>query len=525
MRWKRKLEIIEDNPQSPKVSRPQTSVRTGSDSGSAVFLKARSNSHSQFKFQVSPRSTASGIESSESITNFKSASHSKGLSLKYISHEELSPRILSPTSQFKTTTHSSKSHRHTKSEYSLGTFNFFSQGGLISQKQMDPKELIPSNLFKSTPDGKHSLPELLNNGCEIISPHPSSKIVSPRATISQFHSKTQSVQLNSNSPSKKKETVKIATGVDFFKPGASQEKESEANEKPLIRPQTSGTVYFERKPHTPARFLKVKNLTTHRFAAENYGMIEKVREEYNLDDAPGTDGPNDIVENYRKKLNQQFSERFCHYAPHYHESLATLHEEYRDKHEPDMIPSLEVIGSERFELSSPSNSMKNPSIIRGSTTRKTMMSLASLTKLDARKGTVKIVDPNKRPAAVGLPDNAMRIQPSMLDFEKGKSNRGILKRKTTRKVTKGPKEEKVVVEDKIMEEMLEKELDIVAPPSKLSALQQLNDAKFQNVLRKKSRLLKGQQPTFKRIRQKLLEMLNEMKRLKLNPKDVSFLNL
>ena len=521
MRQVRKLEIIEDKPQ---VSKPVSSFKkTRLETGFALYLGVHSYADS---LRSSPRATE--VESLTTISHLRSGSRqNRDFSSKNVLHSEyFTPQQSVENNKLKSITQSLKTHKHAKSEFSTGIFHFLSSN----------QGFLPSH--KAFPEyfNKHSLPGMLSKGTEnIISPRftettqPTSyKVLTPRATTTRSHSRKN----NSDNPgnlesiSKKPPPKNEEEPAVFFRPGENGKTALQTRSSKNQRPQTGITI--EKKPHTPARMMKINNLTTHRYAAENLDIIEKARERYSTENSPLLEESKNLtlVESLRRNLNRNFMSKFGRYKSQDDKSILKHNNDDLDE-ELEIIPSLELLNSMKLEDNSPRNSSRNHlSKSRGLTTKRTLKSLKSLNKLDINKGLVKIESGGKRPAVVGLPDKALRIKPNIAELDvKGQGHRGIMKKKTVKIASKAPSSNENEhkdhpIEDHLLNAFLEEKLDAVQLPTKLSALQQFNDAKAISIVKKNARLLQKQQPTFKRIRRKLLETLNEMKRLKLSPKDV-----
>lgn len=541
------FEILDINPNGPRIrlGTSHSSTKSVSSPSYGVFQRLHSpanylNTYNRgsksptFDFVTNPRvPTRADSKTPQLLLSPKSTTTSDTMKSSLVHQPKANDQ--KPTA--KTSIFHKKSLSQTSSSHH---FRFLSSNQIdeSSLRHVEQKEPITSykNLFSKM--SKFSLPELVTPGTRMTSPV-TSKLASPRsnATKSDFYKESEKIigpmttrnggfGLDSRRSSAGKQEMKT------FRSGSMGETAYGLNSRPI----TGFGVPPKKKSHGPARFIEIKKSAGHLYAAEYFNVYEKTGGLINTPDHPFNSelqGEN-IIESYRKRLNANFMNKFSNgnEKPTELDDEIQCYEEAEDrmdekgfKSTQHMVPSLTDTNS---EPSSPTELSKS----RGGSL-KSRQTLRSLTKLDT---IIKKAD-HKRPAVVGLPEEAKIMKPTFVQLmpKGGVQRLQNLRRRTTKmmhtkfniddEIAKHEAEEKRKKEEQLLDELMNRQLDVVVPPTKLLAHQHLNEVTLKVLLKNNDRLIKqtNHATTFKRIRKRLLEVLTELKKLKLNPKQVPLL--
>ena len=405
--------------------------------------------------------------------------------------------------------HYNQSKTHYSSKFSGTLFNIKDNG--VAQHNKNNNDLLPSFIHHvPNKPTKLSLTELLIPGKKPLSARASTLPSSRGANMKHNAS-------NSNLPKEKKTPnllkLKI-NAIESSTPIIFSERESS-------RFHTEGEGPLRRKnTHSPARYIEIHRPIYQQYSAENLHAYERTGGVFHFgsQQLPKSEQQEEVgvIESYRQKLNEQFLSKFGHCRELEPDLEAEFHEcEDRYFNDPikatlEMIPSLERLDS--IGKSSSRHARFSTSGLGGSGELKTRKTLNSITKLDSVKRPE-----NKRPAAAGLPSHAILIKSLTNISPGGGRTRNKMPCKTwsnSQSRKKNTSEKEIIEEDQVIAAMMSHELNVVALPTSILANQRLS----QMPVNINPRWFKKPAPTYKRLRKRLLKVLQELKLLKLNPK-------
>ena len=388
------------------------------------------------------------------------------------------------------------------------TQKLFSSKGSSTERQLTQAE----GLFwdRKTPDRKSRPQPLSDLFKEVLTPV-------PRQTNScrkregpddkdQLISQISNSQLSA--PSVKNVAVKTAAGLNFKKP-LEMNGSPESNKSKLEIPQINTTA----RKRTPARHFETEVPSHHRFASDTMyyeihgDLISKKVAEKSLRYRAEMNG---VLDEYRQRVNENFHKRFGSTKRTQEQGTDTILSSFQNlDYDVTARGSVESI-----------NKMQ----IRGSMTRRTLQSFPELQCAGA--SPTRNLRASYRPAA-GLPDSAKLKIPEGFQ-KKSLSEKQGTKQKTLYNPFERRKSSSSSIDlaEEALRDLIElkPKMGTILPPQnpifkEPTAQSQLMQEIVTGDL--KLKLVRPQRVNFKYVRVKLVEVLRNMKLLKLRPREVS----